>query len=72
MRKHEKSKEKGRVRIMKNRMRLAAAALALSMAGFGLTGCSGQAKETEAKTEAQISRQVRPEPEYPGKRGPGR
>ena len=52
MRKHEKSKEKGRVRIMKNRMRLAAAALALSMAGFGLTGCSGQAKETEAKTEA--------------------
>lgn len=37
---------------MKNRMRLAAAALALSMAGFGLTGCSGQAKETEAKTEA--------------------
>ena len=35
---------------MKNRMRLAAAALALSMAGFGLTGCSGQAKETEAKT----------------------
>ncbi|MFQ9702448.1 MAG: hypothetical protein ACLR0U_09520 [Enterocloster clostridioformis] len=37
---------------MKNRMRLAAAALALSMAGFGLTGCGGETKETAAKTEA--------------------
>ena len=37
---------------MKNRKRLAAAALALSMAGFGLTGCSGETKETAAKTEA--------------------
>lgn len=37
---------------MKNRMRLAAAALALSMAGLWPDRCSGQAKETEAKTEA--------------------